>query len=333
MNRIGKQTIIFNNKPKIISNSAIVGPKEFAGPLKQYYDYRIIDDKWNEDSFEKAERKMLEFAICTAIRKSGKKLKNIDLLVSGDLLNQIITSSYAARKIDTMYLGVYNACSTFTEALTIGSVLVDGRYLNNVACATGSHFSTAERQYRFPLELGNQRTPASQRTVTGAGCSILSLEGKGPSITMATMGKVIDYGIKDVNNMGAAMAPAAMNTLLAHFDDTGTKPEDYDLILTGDLGNLGSELLKILMKHKGIDISEKHNDCGKLIFSDQQRTIQGGSGSGCSASVFNSYIIKKFRSGEYNKILFMATGALLSTISTQQGDSIPAIAHAVVIER
>ncbi len=333
MKRVGKQTIIFENKPKIIANSAIVGPKEFAGPLKDFFDYRIIDDKWNEDSFEKAERKMLEFAICTAIRRSKKKLKNIDMLIAGDLLNQIITSSYAARKIDTMYLGIYNACSTFTEALAIGSVLIDGEYLNNVACATGSHFSTAERQYRYPLELGNQRTPASQRTVTGAGCSILSLEGEGPKITMATMGKVIDYGIKDANNMGAAMAPAAMNTLLAHFEDTSTSPKDYDLILTGDLGNLGSELLKIIMNNHGVDISKNHNDCGKLIYSDIQRTVQGGSGSGCSASVFNSYIIKKLNSGEYNKILFAATGALLSTVSTQQGDSIPAIAHALVIER
>lgn len=333
MNKVNaNQTIYFKNKPKIISGYAIVGPKEGKGPLGEEFDYIMKSDTFEEKTFEMAERKMVEHCILGAVEKSGLVPKQIDMLLSGDLLNQIISSSYAARAFDITYLGLFGACSTMAESLAIGATLVDGGYFKNVVCATVSHFSTAERQFRFPLELGNQRPPTSQWTATAAGCSVVSKKGKGPVITSATFGKVMDYGITDVNNMGAAMAPAAMSTLIAHFRDTKTKPQDYDLILSGDLGKFGSEVLIQLMKERGFDISGNHDDCGKMLFDEKQKTMMGGSGCGCSASVLNSVILKRFKDKLYKKILFIATGALLSTTSSQQGESIPGVAHAVVIE-
>lgn len=332
-NKVGDQTIIFNNKPKIIGHYSIVGEKEGNGPFKDYYHHIMKDDLFGEKSFEHAERKMLEFVIDNSIKVAKLYLNDIDLIVGGDLLNQIISTSFTARHFDRPFLGVYGACSTMAESLAIGATFVDGGYRNNVVCATGTHFSTAERQYRFPLELGNQRPPTSQWTVTGAGSTVLSLGKSGHSITKATLGKVTDYGIKDVNNMGAAMAPAAMSTLISHFQDTKTYPDDYDLIVTGDLGKLGSEILMDLMEHNGYKLGKNYNDCGQMIFSNSQKSFQGGSGCGCSASVLNSYIIKKLDEGVYKNVLFAATGALLSTLSSQQGDSIPGVCHAVVIEK
>ena len=333
MNKVkANQTIYFKHKPKIISGYAIVGPKEGKGPLGEEFDYVMKNDTFEEKTYEMAERKMVEHSILGAVDKSGLVLKQIDMLLSGDLLNQIISSSYAARAFDITYLGLFGACSTMAESLAIGATLVDGNYFKNVACATVSHFSTAERQFRFPLELGNQRPPTSQWTATAAGCSIVSLKGKGPVITSATFGKVMDYGITDVNNMGGAMAPAAMSTLIALFRDTKTKPEDYDFILSGDLGKFGSEILIELMQEQGFDISGIHDDCGKMIFNDKQNTLMGGSGCGCSASVLNSLILKRFKNNLYKKIIFIATGALLSTTASQQGESIPGVAHAIVIE-
>lgn len=331
--KIGEQTIEFTNKPKIIGNYSIVGEKEGNGNFHDYYDYILKDDLFGEKSFEHAERKMIEHAIFHAVDKANLTIKDIDLIVSGDLLNQIISSSFMARHFDRPFLGLYGACSTMAETLAVGATLVDGKYFNNVVCSTGSHFSTAERQYRFPLELGNQRPPYSQWTVTGAGCSVLSLNGKGLEITKATFGKVTDYGVNDVNNMGAAMAPAAMSTLISHFQDTKTNPDDYDLIVTGDLGKLGSEILIDLMEHNGYYLGKTYNDCGQMIFNNNQKTFQGGSGCGCSASVLNSYIYQKMNEGIFKKVLFCATGALLSTLSSQQGDTIPGICHAVVIEK
>lgn len=331
--KVGDQTIIFNNKPKIISNYSVVGEKEGNGPFKDYFHYILEDDLFGEKSFEHAERKILEFAISNAIKEAKLTINDIDLIVGGDLLNQIISTSFAARHFDRPFLGIYGACSTMAESLAVGATFVDGEYFNNVVCASGTHFSTAERQYRFPLELGNQRPPTSQWTVTGAGSSVLSLHDNGHSITKATLGKVTDYGIKDVNNMGAAMAPAAMSTLISHFKDTKTTPDDYDLIITGDLGKLGSEILMDLMEHNGWKLGKNYNDCGQMIFSDEQKTYQGGSGCGCSATVLNSFILKKMNEGVFNNVLFAATGALLSTLSSQQGDSVPGICHAVVIER
>ena len=331
--RMGRQTICFQNAPKIIGNYSIVGQKEGNGNFKDYFDYIVKNDLFGEKTFENAERKMLEHAVWNAMDKAGLKSEDMDLLICGDLLNQIISSSFTARHFDITFLGLYGACSTMAETLAVGASFVDSKYFNNIACATGSHFSSAERQYRFPLELGNQRPPVSQWTVTGAGCSILSESGSNKAIVNATFGKVTDFGINDVNNMGAAMAPAAMSTLIAHFEDTKTTPEDYDLILTGDLGKLGSEILMDLMENKGYKLKSNYNDCGQMIFNNNQKTYQGGSGAGCSAAILNSYVMQKMEEGVYNRVLFAATGALLSTLSSQQGNSIPGICHAVEIRR
>lgn len=331
--RVGNQTIVFNNGVNILGNYSIVGEKEGCGNFKDYFDYILKDDTFGEKSYEKAERKILEHSVINALECAKMSTKDLDLLISGDLLNQIISSSFTAREYDMTFLGVYGACSTMAESIGIGSAFIDGGYFNNVACATGSHFSSAERQYRFPLELGNQRPPVSQWTVTGAGCMVLGNAKSNKQIVNATFGKVVDYGICDVNNMGAAMAPAAMSTLLTHFQDTGTTPDDYDLILTGDLGKLGSEILLDLMENKGCKLKDNYNDCGQMIFNNNQKTYQGGSGAGCSAVILNSYVMKKMDEGKFRRVLFLATGALLSTLSSQQGESIPGICHAVEIRR
>lgn len=326
------QTIKLKNQPKIIGSYSIVGPKEGAGNFGEYFDYVMKNDFFGEETFEKAERKMLESAITGVIQNAKLQTKDIDFMLAGDLLNQIISSSYAARAFQFPFLGLYGACSTMAESLALAALLVDGGYCKNIVCSTGSHFSTAERQYRFPLELGNQRPPTSQWTVTGAGASVVSLQGEGPRITMVTFGKVVDWGVSDVNDMGAAMAPAARDTMLAHFKSTNTKPDDYDLIVTGDLGKLGSEILIDLMEDEGYKLGTNYGDCGQMYFRREQKTLCGASGAGCCATVFNSYIIKKMREKQYKKVLFMPTGALLSTTSTQQGDTIPCVCHALVIE-
>ena len=331
-NKIGKQTIVFKNKPIMRSCYSIVGEKEGNGNFKDYFDFVLKDDLFGEKTYEKAERKILQLCITSAIDRAKLRVQDIDVLLCGDLLNQIISSSFSARELNKPFLGLYGACSTMAESLIIGSCLIDGKYADNVVCATGSHFSTAEKQYRYPLELGNQRPPVSQWTVTGAGCTILSNKGSGNRITMATIGKVVDYGVIDANNMGAAMAPSACQTLIAHFEDTKTTPDDYDLIVTGDLGKLGSEILRDLMERKGFNLGTNYSDCGQMMYTNEQRTFQGASGAGCSASVLNSYIDKQMKAGVFKKILFCPTGALLSPTSTQQGDSIPGICHAVVIE-
>lgn len=326
------QTIFFKNKPRIISGYSIVGPKEGKGPFGKMFDYVMNDDFFCEKTFEKAERKMLEQAVFGATDKALLKPKDIDMLIAGDLLNQIITSSYAARAFDMSYLGLFAACSTMALSLAIGACFINAGCFTNIACATSSHFSTAERQFRFPLELGNQRPPTSQWTCTAAGCSIVSLEGEGPYIDSATFGKVMDFGINDVNNMGAAMAPAAMETMLAVFNDTKTKPSDYDLIITGDLGKLGSEILIDFMEREGFKLGVNYSDCGQMMFYFNQKVLMGGSGCGCSASIFNSYVLEKLNKGELKNVLYIATGALLSTTSIQQGDTVPGIAHAIVIK-
>ena len=326
------QTVKFKNRPVIIGSYSIVGPKEGQGNFKNYFDYIMQDDRFGEKTYEQAEKKMIQHAIIGAIEKAHLKTSDVDLLLAGDLLNQIISSSYAARDFSCAYLGLFGACSTMAESIAVGASLVNGGLFNNVVCSTASHFSTAERQFRFPLELGNQRPPTSQWTVTGAGSCILSLKGEGPRITSVTFGKVVDWGVNDVNDMGAAMAPAARDTMLNHFKNTKTKPEDYDLIVTGDLGKLGSEILIDLMDEEGFTLGVNYCDCGQMYFKREQETLCGGSGAGCCATVFNSYIMKKFKDGQYKKILFMPTGALLSTTSSQQGDTVPGVCHAIVIE-
>lgn len=331
-NKLGKQTIIFKNKPIMKSCYSIVGEKEGNGNFKDFFDYVLVNDLFDEKSYEKAERKILELCMFKAIDKAQLKIADIDCIICGDLLNQIISSSFAARQLNKPFLGLYGACSTMAESLIVGSTLIDGKYAKNVLCGTGSHFSTAEKQYRNPLELGNQRPPMSQWTITGAGCTILSDNGRGNVITKATIGRVTDFGVIDVNNMGAAMAPAAMTTLISHFQDTKTNPDDYDLIVTGDLGKLGSEILRDLMEKNGYPLGQNYSDCGHMMYTSNQRTFQGGSGAGCSASILNSYIDTQMKKGVFKKVLFAATGALLSTLSSQQGDSVPGICHAVVIE-
>ena len=327
------QTIYFKNKPKIISTATIAGPKECCGILGKYVDCALTDDMFGEKTFERAERKMLLYAVEKCIEKAELKTEDIDIFLSGDLLNQIISASFTARELKIPFLGIYSACSTMSEGLLLGSVLTDGGFAKTVVAATGSHFSSAERQYRFPLEQGTTRPPQSQWTVTGAGSALLSLKGKGPCITCATVGRVMDYGVSDVNNMGAAMAPAAADTILAHFRDTGKTPKDYDLILTGDLGALGGKIVEDLVWEKGVDISENHVDCGEIVYDVREDEFQGGSGAGCCASVFNSYIYDKMTHGSgIRKVLFAATGALLSTVSSGQGETIPCVSHAVVVE-
>ena len=328
----GKQTISFAHAPVIVAGYGIVGPKEGQGPLAQYFDEIAQNDLFDQKSYEKAECKMHLLAIERAIERAGLDEQDICALLSGDLLNQIISSSFSARELDIPFLGLYNACSTFGEALVLGSILIAGGFMHSVACSTSSHFSTAERQYRYPLELGTQMTPTAQWTVTGSGCTVLSRQGDGPKITCATVGKVVDYDITDANNMGAAMAPAAAYTIAAHFAETGRDVNYYDHIITGDLGIFGSQMLVELLHGDGLDIAERHLDCGKLIFDEGQKVHMGGSGAGCSSSVFNTYVLRQLRNGSMRRILLVPTGALLSKVSSLQGESIPGIAHAVAIE-
>ncbi len=327
------QTIYFRSQPRIAAVSTIAGKKECEGIIGRYVETALEDDMFGESTFEKAECKMLSHVIDGAIVNGGKKREEIDLIVSGDLLNQIISASFAARDYSVPFLGVYGACSTMAESLAVAAAFADGGFAHNIVVATGSHFASAERQYRYPLELGTTRPPQAQWTVTGAGAALVTEGGDGVRITSATLGKVVDYGITDVNNMGAAMAPAAADTILAHFRETGLEPSHYDLIVTGDLGALGSRILKDLTWEKGLDISNNHVDCGEIIYKVIEDEFQGGSGAGCSAVVLNSYLYSKMMTGGIRRILFAATGALLSTVSSGQGESIPCIAHAVVLER
>ncbi len=331
--RVGEHTIKFTSPPKLIAGYAIVGPKEGRSPVAKYFDYILKSDTFNERTYELSERKMLEQAITGAIDKANILATDVNVLLSGDLLNQIISASFSARQLQTAFIGLFGACSTMTESLSVGACLVGGGFAKKVACATSSHFATAERQFRYPLELGCQRPPTSQWTVTGAGCSILSDEGEGHNVTYVTFGRVIDFGISDMNNMGAAMAPAAADTLRNLFDDTKTTPSDYDLIVTGDLGKLGSEILIDLLENYGYKMTENYMDCGQVMFDNKEKSFMGGSGCGCSASMINSYVLAKLDSGEYKKVILMSTGALVSTTSTQQGETIPGIAHAVVVEK
>lgn len=333
MERIGKQTIKFNTPPTILETSSIVGPKEGQGPLAKYFDQCLEDEFWGEKTWEKAESKIIRENVNTLIFKSGIPADKIDYCFAGDLLNQCISTNFGLRDLNIPFFGIFGACSTFVEGLCIGSVFIEGGGATNVLCATSSHFCSAEKQFRFPLELGNQRTPTAQWTVTGSGAALLTKNGTGPYITHITPGRIVDMGIKDANNMGAAMAPAALDTLIAHFQDTGRKPRYYDLIITGDLGYIGKDILTDLAKTKGYNIKSNYNDCGVLIFNkDEQDTHSGGSGCACIATTFSGYLFKQLKSRKINKILLMATGALMNATSSQQGESIPGIAHAIAIE-
>lgn len=336
MKKIGMQTIIMENLPYILETSSIVGPKESAGPLAKYFDKCLEDEFWCEKTWEKAESKIIKENVNALIAKSGIASSEIDYCFAGDLLNQCISSSFGLRETNLPFFGIFGACSTFVEGLCLGSVFVDSGAAENVLCATSSHFCSAEKQFRFPLELGNQRPQSAQWTVTGSGAAILSNSNHGkecPRITYVTPGKIVDMGVKDANNMGAAMAPAALDTLVTHFKDTGRKPSYYDAIITGDLGHVGKEILTELAETKGYNIKNNYDDCGVLIFDkENQDTHSGGSGCACIASVFSGYFYQMLKEKKINKVLLIATGALMNSTSSGQGESIPGIAHAVAIE-
>ena len=330
--RLGKQTVRMQNGVGIAGYASIAGKKEGEGPLRRYFDILMEDAEWGEKTWEKTESKMQKSAVAHAVEKAGINLSDINYIFAGDLLNQCIGSSFGLRELEIPFLGVYGACSTMAETLGLAAMTVDGGFADCSAAVTSSHFCTAERQYRTPLEYGGQRTPTAQWTVTGAGALILSKSGGAPYVTHFTAGKIVDLGITDANNMGAAMAPAAADTLLAHFKDTGKRPEDYDLILSGDLGEVGRSILVDMMNDEGYDIAENYNDCGCMIFDGKkQDTHAGGSGCGCGASTLCGYVMNRMKAGELNRVLFMATGALLSPTSTLKGESIQSVAHAVVI--
>lgn len=330
--KLGIQTIKFDNKPVIISASSTVGKKEGEGPLGNFFDEVLEDDMNGCESWEQAESSILEKTLRRAVDKSKKSLKDIDYILCGDLLNQESASTFGIRKLDRPFFGVYGACSTMGEAMAMGSILVDGGYGKYALTGASSHFCSAERQFRFPLNLGSQRPPSSTWTVTGAGATVIASEGEGPHISYATIGKIVDYGITDANNMGAAMAPAAVNVITTHFKDTNTNPKDYDLIITGDLGYIGKEIVIKLCKEQGYDVSSNYNDCGIEIFDQQsQDTHSGGSGCACSATTFCGYYYSLLKCGDLKKILFVPTGAMMSTTSSQQGESIPGIAYGIQI--
>ena len=332
MQKIGKQTIKFDTPPTILDCATIVGPKESEGPLAKYFDQCLDDELWGEKTWEKAESKIIKETVNTVVSKSGISSDKIEYCFAGDLLNQCISSSFGLRELNLPFFGIFGACSTFVEGLSLASVFVENG-INYALCAASSHFCSSEKQFRFPLELGNQRPPSAQWTVTGAGAAIVAKSGEGPFITHITTGKIVDMGIKDTNNMGAAMAPAALDTLLTHFKDTGRNPSYYDAIITGDLGHIGKDILIDLSMKQGYNIKSVYNDCGVLIFDKaSQDTHSGGSGCGCCASVFSGYLFNQLKTKKLSKILLIATGALMNAMSAQQGESIPGIAHAISIE-
>ena len=320
-------------KPSVLSFAAVVGKAENDGPYGGEFDEVIDDNKGGADTWEQAEALFQRRAVNHVLRKAELTPDRIDLVIAGDLLNQCVGSSYGLKDYFMPYLGIYGACSTFAEGLLLSAALVNAGYMDTVIASTSSHYSTAERQFRFPLNYGGVRTPTSQWTATAAGAALVGSSGKPPFIRAATIGKIEDMGITDMNNMGAAMAPAACSTITAFLQDTKTQPEDLDLILTGDLGYVGSTLLRELMrKQEHIDITTRHNDCGLMLYRlNEQDVNSGGSGCGCSAAVVCSHIVSEMRSGRLNKVLFVGTGALLSAVSPLQGETVPSIAHAVLL--
>lgn len=329
----GHQSWIFQTKPTIIASGTVGGPFEGKGELAEDFDI-IHNDIWvGQNSFEKAEKIFLEHACERAIQKSGIKKEDIQFFLSGDLMNQIITSSFAARTLAIPYFGIFGACSSAMEGLALASLIIDSGAAKYVITAAGSHNASTEKQFRYPTEYGGQKPPTAQWTVTGAGAAVVGYKGIGPKVTSATIGKVIDMGLTDPFNMGAAMAPAAVDTIEAHFRDLNRDPSYYDIIATGDLGKVGHEIAIDLLNKDGISIPlEKFMDCGLLIYKKEQPVFSGGSGCGCSATVTYGHFLNLMKKGKLNKILIIATGALMSPMSYQQKESIPCIAHAVSIE-
>ena len=317
-------------KPSVIAYAAVVGKAENEGPYGGEFDEVVEDNKAGSDTWEQAESLFQQRAVGHVLRKSGLEPDRIDLMIAGDLLNQCVGSPYGLKDYFIPYLGIYGACSTFAEGLLLSAALGNAGYIDTAIASTSSHFSTAERQFRFPLNYGGVRTPTAQWTATAAGSAVVGMGGNGPHIESVCIGRVTDLGVTDMNNMGAAMAPAAADTLYNYFQDTATKPDDYDLILTGDLSSVGSDLLRKLLEKKGYKLGDEYNDCGLLMYDrDKQDVHAGGSGCGCSGAVLCSYILGKMERGELSSVLFVGTGALMSPTSSQQGESIPGIAHLV----
>lgn len=328
----GLQSLVYTNPPVIASWASMAGPMEGKGPFGAEYDWVIEDYLFGEKSWEKAESKMLRETIRLAARKLGLEDRDIQVVLAGDLLNQIISSNFAARELSVPFLGLYGACSTLAEGLIVAGMLMDGGFYDRIAVGAGSHHHTAERQYRFPVELGVQRPPSAQWTVTGSGAVILYDSGLGPRLTEGTVGKVIDMGQSDVNDMGGAMAPAAADTLITHLQDLGRQPDYYDLILTGDLGQLGSALFNEICSSFGYNLGKRHVDCGVVIYDPQQDVHAGGSGCGCSAIMMCGPYLNRIATGKVTRVLLIGTGALMSPTTSLQGETIPSVAHAVVIE-
>ncbi len=331
-NKRGRQSFVLPETPTITAWASIAGKKESEGPLQAHFDYTSQDTYFGEKTWEQAEKKMQQLALETLAKKAGMQKDDFPLVYSGDLLNQCIGSSFSLNKTGIPHLGLYGACSTMAESLLLAAMTVSGGFSDQVVAMTSSHFASSERQYRFPLGYGGQRTPTAQWTVTGSGAALVCSKGRGPKIDSCTIGTVTELGIKDANNMGAAMAPAAYATIRAHLDDMGRAPEDFDLIVTGDLGQLGKDILLELSKKDGLSLGGKLTDCGTLVFDPTTQDVHsGGSGCGCSAITLCSYLLTKLNSGKLKHILFCGTGALLSPTSTQQGLPIPGICHAVSI--
>ena len=331
--RLGRQTVRLAQPPSVVSYANIGGKFEGNGPLSEHFDQLCPDSFFGKDTWEQAESAMQQRVLERALEKGGLMPKDLDYVLAGDLLNQCIGTAFGLRGFDIPFFGLYGACSTMGESLALGSLLISGGHARMTACMTSSHFCTAERQYRMPVPYGSQRTPTAQWTATAAGCCILSNEGRGPAVTHAAIGRIVDRGITGANNMGAAMAPAAYDTLRALFSDTRTSPADYDLIVTGDLGRLGHEVVTDLFARDGVDMTKNYKDCGLLLYDlERQDMHMGGSGCGCSAAVLNGYLLRGMREGKWNRIVFAPTGALLSPTSTMQGESIPGVCHAVILE-
>jgi len=333
--RIGLQTVRLEQPPVIIGAAAVAGPMEAQGPLGHEFDQTYPDLTIGQSSFERAERQMMIDACNLALQRAGVTAKPpaVDYFLAGDLLNQIITATFSGLSLAVPMYGLYGACSTFSEALSIGAQLIDGGYADRVLCAVSSHNATVERQYRYPTEYGNQRKPYAQFTVTGAGAVVLAAAGDGPRITYCTTGKVVDYGIADPFNQGAAMAPAAVETIQAHLQETGRTVDDYDLIVTGDLARFGRDMAVKLAAQRNLTLGKNYNDCGAMIYDPTRQDVHsGGSGCASSAIVTCGHLLKEMARGKLKRILVVATGALLSPTTFQQGENIPAIAHAVALE-
>ena len=331
--KLGRSTIQMENVPVIRASATVVGKKEGEGPLKEEFDLINNDTSFSQETWEKAESEMVREAVQTALQKVSLNSSEVDFIFSGDLLNQCIGSTYGLRGFEIPFIGMYGACSTMALSLAMASLFVDNGLANNAVAVTSSHFCSAERQFRFPLEYGGQRPPTAQWTATASGSILLGKEGNGSiRVREVSFGRITDLGISDANNMGAAMAPAAYDTLSAFFRDTGTTPQDYDAIFTGDLGELGHAIVRDFFRRDGMELDERYQDCGMLLYDRKQQDMHAGaSGCGCSASVLNGYLLTQMRQGRWQRIVFAPTGALLSPVSTCQGESIPSICHAVCL--